>query len=440
MDYKEMLEKAAGLFEGARVILAKPDATDEERSHIPEMLADARRLKADAITHKEILDAADDLGKMLSDKATSVQPKGSGTFGTFKSWGEFLQAVYMAGHPSVKSPADPRLQFFKDKDEEAVMSVKSLDKKDMAEAVGASGGFLVPVEQQNTLYNVMGESSIVRGRATRIPMARRQILLPVLDQTGTTQGVPHWFGGLQFYWAEEAAEKTESDAKFRQVALVAHKLIGYTRASDELVDDSAISLDAFLSGPLGFAGGVTWMEDFTFLRGTGAGQPQGVITAPATLVVPRQAQNAVGWIDLVNMFEDLLPSSSAAWFISQSVISNLMTMQDPSGQYMWPTLFQGGASTGRPTSLLGLSVQFTEKLPRIGTQGDVLLADWRYYLIGDRQATTVESTKYDRWKFDQTSWRVVHRVDGRPWLSAPLTYEDGVTQVSPFVVLGNKTT
>jgi hypothetical protein len=29
----------------------------------------------------------------------------------------------------------------------------------------------------------------------------------------------------------------------------------------------------------------------------------------------------------------------------------------------------------------------------------------------------------------------VHRVDGRPWLSAPITYRDGVTTVSPFVIL-----
>jgi HK97 family phage major capsid protein len=86
-------------------------------------------------------------------------------------------------------------------------------------------------------------------------MARRQINLPVLDQTGTTAGVPHWFGGMRFYWAEEASAKTETDANFRQVSLVAHKLIGYTRASDELVDDSAISLDAFLSGPLALRSG-----------------------------------------------------------------------------------------------------------------------------------------------------------------------------------------
>jgi len=31
-------------------------------------------------------------------------------------------------------------------------------------------------------------------------------------------------------------------------------------------------------------------------------------------------------------------------------------------------------------------------------------------------------------------------VDGQEWLSTPLTYEDGTTQVSPFVILGDKST
>jgi HK97 family phage major capsid protein len=439
VDYKDKLGEAQKLFEQAKAIVEKADATADERAKVEQMLKDAQALKAEALQLKSILDAGVEIAgaQAAAQQKGAAEQKGSGKFET---WGDFLQAVFMAGHPNVKAAPDPRLRFFKDKDEEAQSNANRMSKKDMAEAVGATGGFLVPVEQQNVLQGVMGEGSLIRPLATRIPMARRQISLPVLDQTGTTTGVPHWFGGMRFYWAEEASQKTESDANFRQISLVAHKLIGYTRASDELVDDSAISLDAFLSGPLGFAGGVSWMEDFAFFQGTGAGQPLGVINAGATISVARQVQAGVTYTDLVNMFESLLPSSNAAWFISQSAISNLMTMTDPGNNYLWPTMYAGGAAAGRPPTLLGMPVFFTEKLPRVGTAGDVLLADWHYYLLGDRQATTIESTKFDRWQYDQTSWRVVHRVDGQPWLSTPLTYQDGVTQTSPFVILGSKST
>ena len=224
---------------------------------------------------------------------------------------------------------------------------------------------------------------------------------------------------------------------FRSVELVAHKLIGYTVASDELVADAAISLGDFLAGPLGFAGGVAWMEDYAFLRGSGAGQPLGVINAGATITVARQAvATPVQYVDLVNMLESFLPSGRGAWFITQSALSNLMTIQDPNGSYVW----QPNAREGMPQTIFGFPVFFTEKLPTVGNAGDVLLADWSYYLIGDRQATTIESTQYDQWRYDKTSWRVVHRVDGQPWLSTPLTLQDGTIQISPFVILGAKST
>ena len=304
----------------------------------------------------------------------------------------------------------------------------------MAEATGAAGGYLVPTEYQNELMSVASEDSIVRSRATIIPMRRRAIKVPVLDQTGSTANQPHWFGGIQIYWEEEAGEKTQSDPTFRQIELIAHKMIGYTRASDELLDDSAISLDAFLRGPLGFGGAMKWTEDYVFLRGTGAGQPLGIINAGATIVEGRAAANTIGFDDIADMMEDFLPSGRGIWCITQSAMSELIQMNGPAGNpsYIW----QPNARDGVPGYLMGMPVKFTEKLPRIGTQGDILLADMKYYLIGDRQAITVDSTKFDRWRYDQTSWRIVSRIDGQPWLSAPLTYDDGTTQVSPFVILG----
>jgi HK97 family phage major capsid protein len=176
------------------------------------------------------------------------------------------------------------------------------------------------------------------------------------------------------------------------------------------------------------------MEDYAFFQGTGAGQPLGVINAGATIVEGRAAAGAIGFDDLADMMEDFLPSGNGLWTITQSAMSELIQLNGPAGNpsYIW----QPNARDGVPGFILGFPVIWTEKLPLIGNQGDVVLADWRYYLLGDRQATTVESTQFDFWRYDQTSWRAVHRVDGQPWLSTPLTYQDGTTQVSPFVILG----
>jgi HK97 family phage major capsid protein len=426
---KDMLGEAHQLFEEMKAITADPNTTAEDLAKIPKMLEAANNLKSRAIHMDNILKAAVD-GDLMNriESKSAAQARGNQDASQFKGWNVFLRKVWEAGHPNYKGPADPRLAFFKDEE-------SGRDVKDMSGASGAAGGFLIPAEFQAQLEAAVGERSIVRPRATVIPMQRRQIDIPVLDQTGSTSGVPHWFGGLLFYWQEEAGSKTESDAEFRQVSLVAHKLIGYTRASDELVDDSAISLEAFFSGPLGFAGGVAWMEDYTFLRGTGAGQPLGVINAGATIVEGRAAANAIGFDDICDMLEHALPGGRFVWVITQSAMSQLLQMNGPAGNpsYIWVA----NARDGAPGMLMGYPVIWSEKPPTLGVQGDIGLYDFSYYVIGDRRATTVESTKFDRWSYDQTSWRVVHRVDGQPWLSTWLTLQDGVSTVSPFVILGD---
>lgn len=428
--FEGLRAKAKSNFEEAKRILRQGDAADPlDKEKVEKLLEDGKKWNADALKLREIEEVMSDMEQVVEGKTGGYRPESSKGF---KDWNEFLVAI--AEH-AVNGKRDERLVHFRERDPED----SKTNRKDMAESVGASGGFLVPPDFQTQVMAVAGETSVVRPRATRIRMARRQVNIPVLDQTGTTTGIPHWFGGLRAYWQEEASLKTQSDPAWRSIELVAHKLIMYTRASDELVDDAAISLQDFLSGPLGFAGAIAWMEDYAFINGTGVGQPLGVINAPATITVNRVDQDNVIYDDLVNMIENFMPSGSGTWVISQSNLSTLLLMNGPTGN---PSYIWGNAVNGAPSTLLGYPVIWSEKVPRLSTTsvGDVGLFDFKYYLIGDRLATTVESTKFDRWQYDQTSWRGVHRVDGQPWLSTPLTYQDGTTQVSPFVILGAKST
>lgn len=419
MNWKEKLARADQLFEEVKNVLGNPEASAEEKEAIEGKVAEARKLKDEALQLKSIVDEAAEIVKAQA----AMQEPNEVADGRFEDWTEYLKAVFFK---QAKGIDDERLVWFKEGAEKKAMSGES----------GASGGYLIPTQFLPQLQAVQAEDGIMRNAGpTIIRMSSRQVALPVLDQTGTTAGVPHWFGGMKFYWAEEGEQKTETEPEFRQINLVAKKLIGYAYASDEVLDDSAISLADFLSGPMGFAGGIAWMEDYAYLRGVGGGQPLGVLNAPATLTVNRGTAGTISYPDLVDMLESFLPSGRGAWVMTHSALSEIIQLTGPSGNpsYVW----QPNAREAPPGTLLGMPVYWTEKLPALGTEGDVLLMDARYYVIGDRQATTVETTPYDRWRYDQTSWRAVHRVDGQPWLSAPLTYQDGSTQVSPFVVLGD---
>lgn len=420
--YVELLERAEKLSNDALALLESDDPQAVERAE--KMIADAESYRDQAARANEIVQRAE---KMIGGAEPDNDPTPDGAFGSFE---EFLRTVWTVKRTG---NSDPRLQYFRDMPDDTKQST-------MVENVGASGGFLVPTEFMPDMMSVAPEDAIVRSRATIIRMNRRQVTMPVVDQTGTTADIPHWFGGMKFFWQDEATEKTLTEAQFRQFVLTAHKLIGYTRASDELLADSAVSLADFITGPLGFRGGIMWMEDYAFLNGTGVGQPQGVIESPATITVARQQDTQFEYQDFANMFSHMLPQSRsrAVWVINVGLMDRIITLEGPSGNpsFIWSP----NAAQGIPDMLLGRPVIWTEKTPGLNNKGDVLLADFQYYLIGDRQATTIESTQFDRWAYDETSWRAVHRVDGRCWLSTPITLQDGSFTVSPFVVLGQKST
>jgi HK97 family phage major capsid protein len=363
-------------------------------------------------------------GEIVTDAA--YKPQGS----KFDNFNRYLRAVYLADKTH---QVDTRLAYHED-------DPVSGEAKVMVEGVGASGGFLVPPEQQQTTLAVDAPEAIVRPRATVIRMNRRQFNVPVIDQTVGATGVAPWFGGLQVYWTEETGVKTASDMGFKEITLVAHKMTLRTLVSTELLDDSMVSVSDLLMGPRGFGGAIPWTEEYSFMRGTGAGQPRGIIGAGATIVVPRQTQGHIVLDDIVNMYQNFLPSGNGIWIAAQNTISDLLLMNGPAGNASY--VFMPSARDGMPNYLMGMPLFFSDKSPRManGAVGDIMLCDWSYYLIGDRQATTLASSAHEYFSYNKVVFRAEHRIDGQPWLSAPITYENGTDQVSPFVVLGSKTT
>lgn len=422
---QDLLNKANALMADAAQLATKEDASGEDIEKFHKMVEDVKAIKARVSAMRDLEEA----------KAAFEQPARKPEVSrpaTFKSLGEYAIAVHNArfngGH-------DRRLKAWYDRDEPATPAnaegwVESkMDKKDLLENIGASGGFLVPVEQRTDLLQIPAPELVFRPRATRVPMARRQIQWPVLDQTNTTSGRPAWFGGVLSYWTEEGEYKTESDPAFRQINLVAHKLVSLTEASDELLADSAQSLEALLTQL--FTGAINWYEEHAFMNGTGAGQPRGVINAPATFAQARAAAGAIGIVDIINMLEHSY--GNPVWLITKSALPSLMQLNGPAANPSY--VFMPNARDGMPGTLFGFPIIWSEHCPILGSRGDIGLYDLRYYLIADRQATTIDASKHDKFRYDLTVWRAVHRVDGQPWLSQPIYYQDGTTQVSPFVVL-----
>lgn len=301
----------------------------------------------------------------------------------------------------------------------------------------ASGGFLLPESFRSELLKLSLERGVVRPRARVIPMEAPRVLFPMLDVTSHADNV---YGGVQGYWTPESGQMTDVAATFGRVALDAWKLTAFANVPNELISDSAISFEAFIRSA--FPEALAYFEDDAFINGTGAGQPEGWLNASATVAVAKesgQAADTIVWENIVKMYSRMLPQSlaSAVWVVSPDVFPELATMAlsvGTGGSAIW----LNNGVVGPPATILGRPVIITEKVNSLGNQGDISFVDLSYYLIGDRQAMTVESSPHYRFQNGETSFRFVTRVDGRPWLQSALTPRNSGPTLSPFVQLAER--
>lgn len=351
----------------------------------------------------------------------------------FSSVGEYCQAIREENRSSSLPNRKALLQ--------KLENVRSFQNSFGSEDPGA-GGFLIPEIMRSELLQLALEASITRSRATVIPMTTLSVPIPTVDDTSHVSSL---FGGVQFYWAEEGSSLVESQAKFGRVRLDAKKLTGFFKVPNELLADAPAFSGWFDTR---VPAGLAWAEDVAFMTETGAGTPQGFINSPASVQVAAesgQATQTIVWENIVKMYARMLPQSlgNAVWIAAIDTFPQLATMALSVGTGGGPVWIGGyGNSSGAgtpPMTILGRPVIFTEKVPQLGTTGDIGFYDLSYYLIGDRQQVEVAASDQAFFQNDQTAYRLIERVDGRPWLQTALTPHNGSSNtLSAFVQLASR--
>lgn len=301
--------------------------------------------------------------------------------------------------------------------------------------VPSDGGFLIPETLRSELLRVALESAIVRPRARIIPMETLRVPFPSIDSTSNASSV---FGGIVCYWTEESATLTDSSPRFGRIVLDAKKLTAYTQVPQELVADSVISFQPFISEI--FPEALTFYEDVAFLKGSGVGEPVGALSANNAAIISvaketNQPATTIVWENIIKAFSRMLPSSMgrAVWVASIDTLPELATMAlgvGVGGSAVW---LNNGVQ-GPPMTILGRPVVFTEKAPAVlGGAGDISFVDFGFYLVGDRQVMSASVSEHYRFGNDELAFKIIERVDGRPWLQSPITPQNAGPTLSPFV-------
>jgi len=320
---------------------------------------------------------------------------------------------------------------------------EAVSKKDLAEGALSTGGYLVPTQIGTAILDKALEESIVRPRANIQPMQSNRITFAAdVDANHST----NYFGGITIYRPGEAGQKTASSPTYAQIALTLHKVTGLCHVSDELLEDSAVAVEADVTRK--FAQAIAFVQDDDFINGNGVNAPLGFLNSNNPSLVSISAETGQGNTtivaeNIIKMWARMYSQgkSKAIWIANDDTFPQLATMALAVGTGGVPLWMPAGGLTGLPyQTLMGRPLIFTEKCQTLGTIGDIALVDLSQYVIGEKGGLQIATSMHFKFDYDQQSFRFVLRYDGQPTWTSALTPLRSSSTLSPFVVIPSSRT
>lgn len=343
-----------------------------------------------------------------------------------KSFGHFLSEVKKS--PSRTQPSETLQKAYSWAVEKAIVGAN--------ETVGAEGGFLVPPEFSNKVFGRVYKDSALLSRCDNYTVQGNGMTFPRSSETSRANGSR--YGGVSSAWVAEGVAGSLSKPGFGTLTLRLHKLISLGGITQELMDDQSV-MPQYMTRV--FADEINFMISDAIVRGTGAGQPQGLLTTSSRVTVSKEAGQTADTINtqnIVKMWARLWSGARAnsIWLYNQDIEPQLFLMTLGIGTagvvtYMPP----GGLSGNQYATLMGRPMFPIEQASTLGDEGDLILVDLSQYVTIGKGGMSQAQSMHFYFDTDQQAFRVTLRMDGQPWWSAALTPYKGTNTQSWCVTL-----
>lgn len=312
----------------------------------------------------------------------------------------------------------------------------------MNETLGEEGGVLVPPQIGQGIYERAFDPMSLVATSDCYNLTGNTIEFPGLADNSRATG-SRW-GGVRGYWLNEAAQLTSSKPKFTNIKLRLHKLGVLVYMTDELMSDTGVALDQWMTRKAGDE--INFMSSDALINGGGGDRPLGILNSPCLISVTRTTANLIKFADISNMWNRMFSPfrSGAVWYVNQEVepqldkltfeVKNVAGTENVGG---WPLYIPPGGLNSSPYGLLkGRPVIPIEWCAALGTAGDIILANQKQYLVGTKGGGIQSAMSIHlRFDYDETAFRFIYRIDGQPWWNKVLTPYKGTSTFSSFVAL-----
>lgn len=239
---------------------------------------------------------------------------------------------------------------------------ESFSGKSLTSQEGPKGGYFIPQPLMEHIQASLLQVSPFRNLA-RVSHISTDSLELLLDK-----------GFADVGWVSEVEERPETNApELSKVKIATHQIYAKPRASQKLLDDASVDLEAWLISKI--SDKMARAENAAFIHGDGNGKPRGFLNYPLSTV----GKNEAGKIEalktgveggfansdiLIETLNTLKPEylHGAVWLMSRSAISAIRRLKDQStGNYLW----QPGLLAGQSQTLLGHPIVIMDEMPAL---------------------------------------------------------------------------
>ena len=294
------------------------------------------------------------------------------------------------------------------------------------------GGFLMPEGLTPSMLSMGVEEDPIGSRTTKIPMAVPTINLPARVDKDHSSSVS---GGLTVTRRAETQTQSASRQQFELVSLQATSLFGLSYQTEELINDSPISIVALLQA--GFSDEFSSKLIDERLNGTGVGEFLGIMNSPCLVSVSKetgQAADTIVYQNIVKMRSRCWRYGQAVWLYNQDALPTLMNLVMPVGTSGVP-MWQDSAREGEPDRILGRPAIASEYCKTVGDKGDLILGVWSQYMEGTYEPLQSAESIHVRFVNHERTFKFWMRNAGAPWWKSALTPKNSTNTLSPFVAL-----
>lgn len=331
----------------------------------------------------------------------------------FSGLGDYLSAVQLAK----KGGFDPRL-------------------KTLMAGDNSAGGFLVPDSLLATIYDEANQLTSVLAKCRRFTTSSSGLKIPAFFDYDWSSGLY----GMETTDTAEDVTLSEAEPSFEQIGMSLHKRGFILPVTNELIEDSPQVLSSVL--PNVMAQAVNFGIDKSIIKGSGAGEPLGVLNAPSLIAIEKlggQPADTLQYGNILEMYSRLLPgaASGAVWLVHSACVPELAKMTvavGTGGSVVWLQ----DASAAVPGKILGIPILVHPHCNPLGDEGDIILANFGAYGVLGKAGTDlvrIDFSEHQYFTKYKSCWRVVCRIDGQPLQSDVVTHPDGVTTMSNFITL-----